>query len=178
MNEVRPELGRSLEAHEFRAWYWLRDELARFCRTEGLPASGSKQELSARIDAYLSGEPLPLPQKRTRRTSPMPDRFELTFVIGKGWHCSQELRRFFESHCGKGFHFNEALRRFIAAGAGRTLADAVALYMRTTGPQRERAEIGEQFEYNRHLRDYFSAHPNATKEEAVAAWKRKRNERR
>lgn len=178
MNGGKPELDRSMKASEFRAWYWLREELARFCRTEGLPANGSKQELSARIDASLSGRPLPLSQKRTRKTAPMPDRFELSSVIGEGWHCSQKLRDFFERHCGKSFRFNETLRRLIAEGAGETLADAVALYVKNSRTQNEPAEIGEQFEYNRHFRDYFSTHPNATREEAIAAWKKKRNKRR
>jgi hypothetical protein len=185
MSEGRPKLEKRLGASEFLAWYWLKEELVRFCRGEGLPAAGAKRELSARIEAYLSGEALPPPGKAIRKATPMPERFELATMIGVGWRCSQGLRGFFEEHCGGGFHFNEALRRFIATGSGRTLAEAVALYRESTGPGRDRAgrcherrEIGEQFEYNRHFREYFLAHPDATREEAVAAWKRKREERR
>lgn len=185
MDEGRPKLEKCLGASEFLAWYRLKEELVRFCRAEGLPVAGSKRELSARIEACLSGEPLPPPGKGIRKTAPMPERFELATIIGDGWRCSQGLRGFFEEHCGGGFHFNEALRRFIAMGSGRTLAEAVALYRKSTGPGHDRAgrccdrgEIGEQFEYNRHFREYFLTHPGATREEVIAAWKRKREGRR
>ena len=48
MNE-RPELNIELDAATFRSFYYLKRELANFCRENGLPASGSKAELTDRI---------------------------------------------------------------------------------------------------------------------------------
>lgn len=178
MSGRRPDLNDTLSPSEFRAWYWLKEELAAFCRSRKLPTGGSKRELAARIESHLSGEPVPGVKKRTRRAGAMPDRFELETMIGEGWHCSQPLRAFFEGQCGKGFRFNAALRDFIAIGAGKTLADAVKVYRQSKALPRGNTEIGDQFEYNRHFREYYSTHPEATREEAIAAWKRKRSERK
>lgn len=180
MNKERPALDKFLSASEFLAWYWLREELVQFCRAEGLPVCGGKRDLSTRIEAYLSGRPLPRVANEPRKTASMPARFGLDTVIGHGWRCSQGLRDFFEGHCGKGFRFNEALRRFIAEGSGKTLAEAVEVYRKSMSHDLNGRglEIAEQFEYNRHTREYFRAHPGATREEAVAAWQEKRRRRK
>ena len=50
----RPKLKKDLDARTFRSYYYLKQELAGFCRENGLPASGSKAELTDRI-AYGKG---------------------------------------------------------------------------------------------------------------------------
>src|SRR6266851_2826440 len=40
---------------EYRAYYWMKDDLIRFARQLGLPTHGYKPELSARIDRRLRG---------------------------------------------------------------------------------------------------------------------------
>ena len=45
----RPELTRELTGEEFARWYFLKEELAEFCRANKIPASGSKEELASRI---------------------------------------------------------------------------------------------------------------------------------
>jgi hypothetical protein len=180
MAEERPLLDKTLSTAEFLAWYWLREELVRFCRAEGLPAHGSKGDLSARIEACLSGKPLPPVRKKPRKAAAMPARFGLDTVIGDGRRCSQGLRRFFESHCGRVFHFNEALRRFISEGSGKTLAEALDVYRKSMSQGRtcRDFEIADQFEYNRHMREYFLANPGASRIDAIAAWKEKRRRRK
>lgn len=54
MTEVRPELTSALAASDFRSFYWLKEELIRFCRSQGLNTQGSKQELATRIAHYLA----------------------------------------------------------------------------------------------------------------------------
>ena len=51
--ESRPELTRGLDSQTFREYYYLKEELADFCRANHLPASGSKQELTERIACFL-----------------------------------------------------------------------------------------------------------------------------
>lgn len=168
----RPELTRAVSEADFKAWYWLKAELVVFCRTEGLPASGSKRQLEATISAYLASRELPSRARRQTRAAEMPSTFTPETIIGDGWRCTQALRGFFESHLGKGFRFNEPLRNFIRSGSGRTLGEALAHYRRSlvAGPR----PIAGQFEYNKHMREYRKANPGSTHAEAVSAWWEKR----
>lgn len=172
----RPTLTAQLSPTEFRAFYWLKEELAGFCRAHGLSASGSKEELAARIEAFLRIGERPPAIRRARPSARMPEQFRRTDVIGEGWRCSQALRAFFEQEIGPAFHFDHVMRDFIRDGAGRTLDEAIRQWHDTRGaPPRE---IGAQFEFNRHVRAYFEAHPGATREDAIAAWWEKRGRRR
>ena len=169
----RPELTPQLAADDFRAWYWrawywLKDERAAFCRVNGLPASGCKEALAARIEARLSGADPHPPHAPWRPSARMPAELAADTVIGPEWRCTQGLRAFFERECGPGFRFTGALRAFIANGAGATLAQALAHYRDSLNATR--GEIEPQFEYNRHVRAFFAAHPGATPEQARAAW--------
>ena len=49
----RPKLNKKLDAITFRSFYYLKQELADFCKENGLPTSGSKAELTDRIAYFL-----------------------------------------------------------------------------------------------------------------------------
>lgn len=49
----RPDLSAKLDAATFRSYYYLKEELVSFCRENGLPASGGKEEITERIACYL-----------------------------------------------------------------------------------------------------------------------------
>lgn len=49
----RPELNEVRTSAEFRAFYYLKEELTAFCRERGIPSSGGKPEIAARIAHYL-----------------------------------------------------------------------------------------------------------------------------
>ena len=49
----RPELSKELYAATFRSFYYLKHELADFCKENGLPTSGSNIELTYRIVYFL-----------------------------------------------------------------------------------------------------------------------------
>ena len=38
---------------DFKDYYWLKEELQNFCRGNGISASGSKLEISERIETFL-----------------------------------------------------------------------------------------------------------------------------
>ena len=168
----RPELSRSLLPIEFSRWYWLKTELAEFCRANLISAAGSKQELTRRIDSLLKGQLPPATVASKKRYGAMPKQCELSSVIGTGWRCSQELRAFFESQVGESFHFNQAVRDFISNRAGSSLEQAIEHYRKSL--KEPRKPISEQFEYNRHIRDYHDSNPGASRAEAIAAWWAKR----
>ncbi len=173
----RPELNAQISPEDFQAFYWLKEELVAFCRTEGLSTLGGKAELTARILAYLQNGAILVPARSPRRAGAMPEQFTPEMVIGQNWHCSQALRAFFEQELGPGFHFNGVMRDFIREGAGRTLREAMQAWMADQN-QPTVKEIAPQFEYNQHIRDYFVAHPGETLEEAIKDWKLKRAGRR
>ena len=50
----RPDLKKDLDSKIFRSYYYLKEELAAFCRAEGLPVSGGKKELTERCLLYTS----------------------------------------------------------------------------------------------------------------------------
>lgn len=173
----RPPLTPSLAPADFARWYWLKSELAAYCRDRGLPVTGSKQVLQARVDADLRGLDAVLLDEPRRPAGDMPDRFTTDTRIGPGWRCTRALRAYFESVHGAGFRFNESLRTFLREGEGRTLADASAAYL--AGLSQPQAPIGAQFEYNRHIREFFLANPGATRAQAIEAWwTRRRGARR
>ncbi len=51
---MRPTLTKSISLEDFQNYYWLKAELQTFCRENGLPASGSKIEITERISHYLT----------------------------------------------------------------------------------------------------------------------------
>ena len=169
---TRPALSAKLSEAEFASWYWLKDELVRFCRNEGLAVSGSKQEVAQRLSAYLAGKKLPAKRVVPRQKGTMPRAFGLDTVIGPGWRCTQELRAFFVAHVGKGFRFNRALRTFISTSHGSKLRDALAHYKESLLSHEE--PIEGQFEYNRHMREFHAENPGATHADAVESWWLKR----
>ena len=68
MNE-KPALDRNLDEEIFRSYYFLKEELVAFCRANGLPASGSKMELTERIADYLTtGEIKPAEKAKKTKT--------------------------------------------------------------------------------------------------------------
>lgn len=172
MVPVRPQLSRNLRVEDFNGWYWLKADLQAFCREQALPASGSKEELQARVRAWLGGGVLP-PVSRTKVQKPIrPELLGPATVIGPGWKLDSTLRAFFIAHAGPSFRFNQALRDLFRNPAGETMADALRLYQDTKDAPSP--EIGRQFQYNRHMRDYFRANPDGNRAEAIRLWKEKR----
>ena len=60
------ELTSDLTPDEFKQYYFLKEQLKDFCRSNNLKVSGSKQELENRIIHYLAtGEKLSEPSKKS-----------------------------------------------------------------------------------------------------------------
>lgn len=150
----RPPLTEKTSAAEFRAYYWLKEELVAFCRSAGLSTAGSKQEIAERIARFLeTGIREATAPAGGKVSGQMPDRFTRETVIGQGWRCSEPLRAFFSAETGKPFRFNQVMRDFVKYGQGKTLGEALDVWQAATEAP-ERTEIAPQFEYNRHMRAY------------------------
>jgi len=103
----RPELNNQTSVDDFRDFYWLKEELVIFCRQYGLPTTGSKGEISARIEEFLTTGKIFKPKVQRKATADsMPSIFTRSTVLGSHWRCSQTLRAFFVKEIGSQFHFN------------------------------------------------------------------------
>jgi len=169
MTESRPALAEDMSGRELLRWYWLRSELINFARSVGVTTSAGKQELTARVVAYLDGGATSTTGVRRRSAPPLlVEPLTEATLIPAGQRCSQQLRRYFTGVIGPSFHFDAAMRDFIAGGAGQTLGVAVAHWHGTRS--QPRAEIGAQFELNRFIRGWHHDHPGGSRAQALQAW--------
>jgi len=188
----RPSLTEKMSAEEFRNYYFLKEELVRFCREKGLPTGGSKSELTERAARFLSGsavvendddfaEPeVSLGREKVRRrVANSNEVLSEESVIEEGFICSERHRAFFQEKIGAGFRFVVPFQRWLKANAGRTYGEAIEAYreiMRKKSRGDVTEEIGPQFEYNRYVRDFFADNRGQYElQEAVMCWKYKRD---
>lgn len=171
----RPELSRALDGADFRGYYYLKEELAAFCRREGLRATGGKLELTERIAHYLdTGEKTEsvtkaLPKARETGVISPESIIETPFV------CSERHRAFFKEQIGKGFSFNVGFQTWLKSNPGRTYAEAVEAYRRILAEKkRNPPAIDRQFEYNTYIRAFFADNPGRTLKEAIRCWNYKK----
>ena len=169
MAETQPALAKDMTSQELLRWYWLRSELTGLARSVGVAAIGSKQELTARLVAYLDGgTPTTVGVRRAAAPTPLAEPLTADTPIPAGQRCTQQLRRYFTDVIGPSFRFDAAMRTFIADGAGQTLSAAVDHWNRTRS--QPRSEIGAQFELNRFIRDWHHDHPEGSRTQALRAW--------
>nr|WP_231707845.1 SAP domain-containing protein [Arthrobacter caoxuetaonis] len=171
----RPPLSTDLSETEFLRWYWLKEELQGFARTNGLSTAGSKATVSSRVAACLAGRPrTEAPARPPRRPAPLVPPLTIHTVVPAGHPCSQVLREFFVNALGPGFRFDAPMRAFFAANDGTaTLAAALDHWHATrSGDARP---IGPQFELNRFSRDWHASHPGGTRDQMLTAWKTHRS---
>ena len=90
----RPELSRALNGATFRSFYYLKQELADFCKEHGLPASGSKAELTDRIAYFLNTGKVQKPSPR-RISAVIIGTLTEDTVIEPNIVCSEKHRAFF-----------------------------------------------------------------------------------
>jgi len=104
----RPELNKKLDAATFRSFYYLKQELADFCKENGLPTSGSKIELTDRI-AYFLDTGSVLKSTAERKAAVNIGTLTEDTVIEPNIVCSEKHRAFFCEKIGKSFSFNKEL---------------------------------------------------------------------
>ena len=171
----RPALNKALNSAAFRDFYYLKEELVRFCRENGLSTAGGKLDLTERIARYLdTGEAAPGPS--SRKKAPDTGRIEENARIEENFVCSQKHRAFFKEHIGKGFSFNVAFQNWLKSNPGKTYKDAIKAYYELAETKKNsKTEIGRQFEYNTYIRDFFSDNNKKPLEDAIKCWKYKKS---
>lgn len=169
-----PKLTRNLKPEEFKEYYFLKEELKDFCRSEGLKVGGSKEDLEKRIVHYLAtGEELK--ERKVRQSSnETVTEISLDSKLGENFKCSEDKRAFFEKEIGSGFKFKVKFQKWLKANPEKTYRDAVAAYHEIQNSD-EKTEIGKQFQYNRYIRDFFKNNDDKSLDDAIKCWKYKKS---
>ena len=169
-----PKLTRNLKPEEFKEYYFLKEELKDFCRSEGLKVGGSKEDLEKRVVHYLAtGEELKEPKVRQSSKETVTE-ISLDSKLGENFKCSEDKRAFFENEIGSGFKFKVKFQKWLKANPEKTYRDAVAAYHEIQNSD-EKTEIGKQFQYNRYIRDFFKNNGDKSLDDAIKCWKYKKS---
>ena len=170
----RPDLSTKLDAATFRSYYYLKEELVSFCRENGLPASGGKEEITERIACYLDTGRIN-PVKKVYKSRKEVGVITEQTIIEPDFVCSEKLRAFFKEKIGNSFSFPVAFQKWLKTNSGKTYAQAIEAYYQILEEKKKgKTVIDRQFEYNTYIRDFFEANPGKTLQQAIACWKYKK----
>lgn len=173
---MRPNLTKDISLQSFKDFYWLKEELQSFCREHGLSASGSKIEISNRIETFLCTGVIIKPERKSNKNRNIQSQLDLSLstVISENHRCSQNVRAFFKTVIPK-FHFSTYIQNYFKHNAGKTYGDVVDSWYKEEERKKDpssKNKIDPQFEYNQFIRDFY-ADPNnrgKSREEAIEAW--------
>ena len=171
----RPDLNKELDGKTFRNFYYLKEELVRFCRENNLPVSGGKIELTDRIAYFLDTGKAAKASVRKKAASNISTITDDS-VIEENIVCSETHRAFFREKIGKSFSFNVLFQKWLKNNAGKTYDDAVMAYYQILEEKKKgKTTIDKQFEYNTYIRDFFEDNKGKKLEEAIICWKYKKS---
>lgn len=174
----RPELTRELDSKLFLDFYYLKEELVAFCREQGLPVTGGKQEITKRIAHFLETGEILQTQPVSRNIKPAVSEITEDTLIEENIVCSQQHRAFFTEHIGKNFSFNVAFQKWLKENSGKTYRDAIEAYEQIRQEKKKsKTTIEKQFEYNTYIRDFFKDNKGKSLEEAIACWNFKKSQK-
>lgn len=170
----KPTLTPKTDSTVFRSRYYLKEELTAFCRENGLPASGGKEELTDRIADFLETGKIPQRKEKSKGGKP-PEIGEITLDtrIEENFVCSEKHRAFFKAQIGDGFSFPVTFQKWLKSNTGKTYREAVEAY-REIKKDKTKKPIGRQFEYNTYIRDFFEDNRGKTLNDAIQCWKYKK----
>lgn len=173
---MRPNLTKDISVEGFKDFYWLKEELQSFCRENGISASGSKIEISNRIETFLRTGEIKNPTRKSKANKKMEPQVDLSLdtVITENHRCSQNVRAFFKTVIPK-FHFSTYIQNYFKNNVGKTYCDVVDAWYEEKERKKDpsyKKIIAPQFEYNQFIRDFFADPKNQGKsrEKAIKAW--------
>lgn len=171
---TRPSLTTDLTSKEFKEYYFLKEELKDFCRSNRLKVSGSKNDLEKRICYFLETGKVLNESKANQVKTEDSGEISLDSIIGENFKCSEDKRKFFEEEIGKGFRFKVKFQKWLKANPDKTYKDAIDAYLEIKN-SKEKSKIDGQFQYNQYIRDFFENNDNKTLEDAIKCWKYKKS---
>lgn len=172
---MRPSLTQEINIQDFKSFYWLKEELQLFCRENGISTSGSKLEITERIEVFLLTGEIKKPLRKVKKVSQIQEELSLDTVITENHRCSQDVRAFFKTAIHPKFHFSTYIQNYFKHNVGKTYRDVVHAWYEEEQRKKDplyKKEIAPQFEYNQFTRDFFTDPKNKGKsrEDAIEAW--------
>jgi hypothetical protein len=184
MNDfIRPSLNNSISTADFKDFYWLKEELVAFCKSNGISTTGGKQELADKIIVYLQTGKIvkTIPKEKTKSKFDWNNaEIDLETAITDNYKNSENVRAFMKRKIGSHFHFNTALMKWTKQNVGKTMREAIAEWKRLNELEKDKnyqTTISSQFEYNAYIRDFLADNKDKKMTEAVKCWQLKRNQR-
>ena len=178
--DKRPILNKQISIKDFQEFYWLKQELVKFCRSEGLKTTGGKIEISERIKSYLeTGEKYT--EVRSNKSKPQSkfdwknEKLTLKTLITDNYKNTESVRKFFQKEIGKQFKFNIKFMNWMSLNVGKTMYDAINEWGRINSELKNTEEIAPQFEYNRYLKDFTADNPNSKRSIGIKLWNIKKS---
>jgi len=179
----RPDIKDIKTGDELKRWYWLKQELADYCRLLNISYTGVKFEILERIATNLDNggkvNTKPTPAKpKSSKFDWHSEKLTLATVLTDSYKNTQNVRRFFQQHCSEKFHFSIPFMHFMKNNCGKKLQDAVNEWKRMNEQHKDKnfkSEIPPGNQYNKYIRDFFADNPNMTIEQARQCWKLKRS---
>jgi hypothetical protein len=173
---LRPGLTKDINIESFQNFYWLKEELQAFCREHGISTSGSKKEISDRIEIFLqTGEiKRPVRKPNVSKKGKTQAALSLDTVITEDHRCSQDVRAFFKTIIPK-FHFSTYIQNYFKTNVGKKYHDVVDAWFEEEERLKDptyKKNIAPQFEYNQFIRDFFADPKNQgrSRVDAINAW--------
>lgn len=179
--KYRPELSTKISIQDFKDFYWYKEELIDFCRSENLDKRGGKIEIVNRIEKFLKTgerEPYHEHKSQTSRFDWNTEMLTTETKITDNYKNTENVREFFKNQIGDKFKFNVKFMNWMKTAQGRTLGDAIEQWVSITNEMRtdkSHKQIAPQFEYNTYIRDFMKDNPDKTLQEAINCWKIKKS---
>jgi hypothetical protein len=179
----RPKLDNSISIEDFSDFYWLKEELVAFCRSNGISTTGEKQELADRIIAYLQTGKIEkaVPKEKAKSKYDWNNtEIDLDTEITDNYKNSENVRAFMKREIGSHFHFNTAFMKWTKQNVGKTMREAITEWKRLyelRNDKKFQTTISSQFEYNAYIRDFLADNKENKLADAIKYWKLKRNQR-
>lgn len=148
----RPELNTKISLQDFRDFYWYKEELIDFCRSENLDKRGGKIGIANRIEKFLeTGEREPYQKKilKTSRFDWNTEKLTAETKITDNYKNTENVREFFKSQIGDKFRFNVKFMNCMKSAQDKTLGDAIEQWISITNEMRtdkSYKQIAPQFE--------------------------------
>jgi len=118
--DKRPNLDKNISIKDFRDFYWLKKELATFCREIGITSVGGKIDIANRIKEYLNtGKIITSTPQKKRKLPKASKPITQDAIIGIEHRTYKEKKEFLQSVIGKQFHFTVHLLDWFKKYSGK-----------------------------------------------------------
>ena len=180
MKNKRPSISAITKGEELKQWYWLKEELVRFCKLKCIHSTGSKFEILDRIACFLDNKSTTkkIVQKTRSNFDWHKEPLMLKTKITGSYKNTQNVRRFFTAHCGIQFHFTIPFMAWMKENIGENLNTAVLEWMKLNRQSKDKnvkTIIPPHNQYNQYIRDFFEDNQGATLQQIRRCWKLKRS---